>query len=82
MSNSKLLAIRPKCAVCGDTTSINVQLCWQRDRDHKLFDVCLLCAEAGKVNEHSVDNYGPSPIQSIVKHSEWFKARAEAGYPD
>lgn len=82
MSNAKLLAIRPKCAVCGDTTSINVQLCWQRDRDHKLFDVCLLCAEAHKVNEHTVDNFGPSPIQNIAEHSKWSKARAEAGYPD
>lgn len=82
MSNAKLLAIRPKCAVCGDTTSINVKLCWQRDRDHKLFDVCLLCAEADKVNEHSVDNFGPSPIQDIAEHAEWSKARADAGFPD
>ena len=82
MANSKLLAIRPKCAVCGDTASINVRLCWKRDRDHKLFDVCMCCAELDKVNEHSVDNYGPSPIQDLAEHAEWSKARAEVGYTD
>lgn len=82
MSNAKLLAIKPKCAVCGDTTSINVQLAWRRSRDQKLFDVCLLCAEADKVNEHSVDNFGPSPIQDWDEHAEWCQARADAGFPD
>lgn len=83
MANSKLLAIRPKCAVCGDTTSINVRLCWRRDSDHKLFDICLLCAEAGnKVNEHTVDNFGPSPIQDLEQHAAWSEARRDAGYPD
>lgn len=82
MANANLLAIRPKCAVCGDTTSINVQLCWRRSRDQKLFDVCCLCAETDKVNEHSVDNYGPSPIQDLEQHAAWSEARRNAGYPD
>lgn len=82
MANLNLLAIRPKCAVCGDTCSLNVCLCWKRDRDQKLFDVCLMCAETHKVNEHSVDNFGPSPIQDIAEHAEWSEARRNAGYPD
>jgi hypothetical protein len=44
--------------------------------------VCLLCAEAHKVNEHSVDNFGPSPLQDPAEHAAWSKARAGAGYPD
>lgn len=82
MAKKNLLAIRPKCAVCGNTCSLDVGLCWRRDRDGKLFDVCYMCAETHKVNEHSVDNYGPSPIQDVEQHAEWSAARAEAGYPD
>lgn len=82
MSNANLLAVRPKCACCGDTTSINVQLCWRRDSDQKLFDICLLCAESDKVNSKSVDNFGPSPIQDLEQHAEWSEARRNAGYPD
>lgn len=54
------------CAVCGDTCQTNVKLVWKRHRDGLLFDICLLCAETpGKVNEHSVDNYGPAKTQEV-----------------
>lgn len=46
-----------RCAVCGDTTALNVKLAWRRDSDGKVVNVCCLCAESGKVNEHSIDNY-------------------------
>ena len=83
MARVDLLAIRPKCAVCGDTTSINVKLCWTRNFDGLLFDICLLCAETpGKVNAESVNTYGPSPIQDVEQHDAWDEARREAGYPD
>ena len=49
--------MRKRCAVCGDTTKLNVRLAWRRDRDGKTVNVCCLCAESGLVNEHSIDNY-------------------------
>lgn len=83
MAKSNLLAIRPKCACCGDTTSINVRLCWRRDSDQKLFDICLACAETpGKVNPESVNAYGPSAVQDVEQYKAWFEARSAAGYPD
>jgi hypothetical protein len=83
MANLNLLAIRPKCACCGDTTSINVRLCWRRDSDQKLFDICMLCAETpGKVNAESVNAYGPSAVQDVEQYKAWFEARAAEGYPD
>lgn len=83
MAKSNLLAIRPKCACCGDTTSINVRLCWRRDSDQKLFDICLLCAETpGKVNAESVNAYGPSAVQDVQEYNAWSEARRNAGYPD
>lgn len=83
MANLNLLAIRPKCACCGDTTSINVRLCWKRDSDQKLFDICLLCAETpGKVNAESVNAYGPSAVQDVEQYKAWSEARAAACYPD
>jgi uncharacterized membrane protein len=45
------------CAVCGDSSQVNVVLKWKRDRDGKVFDVCLYCAEQGKVNQESVEGY-------------------------
>lgn len=82
MAKSNLLAIRPKCACCGDTTSINVRLCWRRDSDQKLFDICLLCAEGDKVNAESVNAYGPSAVQDIEQYKAWSEARAAACYLD
>lgn len=83
MARNNLLAIRPKCACCGDTTSINVRLCWRRDSDQKLFDICLLCAETpGKVNAESVNAYGPSAVQDVQEYNAWSEARRNAGYPD
>lgn len=83
MANLNLLAIRPKCACCGDTTSSNVRLCWKRDSDQKLFDICMLCAETpGKVNPESVNTYGPSAVQDVEEYKAWYEARAAAGYPD
>ena len=46
-----------RCAVCGDTTKLNVRLAWRRIRDGKTVNVCCACAEAGAVNENSIDNY-------------------------
>ena len=46
-----------RCAVCGDTTELNVRLAWRRDSDGKTVNVCCLCAESGKVNETSIDNF-------------------------
>lgn len=83
MANLNLLSIRPKCACCGDTTSINVRLCWKRDSDGQLFDICLACAETpGKVNPESVNAYGPSAVQDVEQYKKWYEAREAAGYPD
>ena len=49
--------MKKRCAVCGDTTLLNVRLAWRRDRDGKTVNVCCACAEAGRVNEKSIDNY-------------------------
>lgn len=49
---------KKKCAVCGDTHTTNVRLVWKRTSDQKEFDICMMCAEAGKVNAESVDTYG------------------------
>jgi len=82
MARTNLINIKPKCACCGDTTSINVRLCWKRDSDQKLFDICLECAEANVVNAESVNTHGPSPIQDLEQHKAWTLARRDAGYPD
>lgn len=63
-----------RCAVCGDTCHVNVRLLWRRSCDQKLFDVCLACAEAGRVNEHTVDNYGPSPFQDVEANNRWHES--------
>lgn len=49
--------MKKRCAVCGDTHETNVRLAWRRDSDGKTVNICLACAEAGKVNEKSIDNY-------------------------
>lgn len=50
---------RKRCAVCGTTIQTNIIFKWQRFKDGKVFNVCAMCAEeSGKVNEHSVDNFG------------------------
>ena len=49
--------MKKRCAVCGDTTKLNVRLAWKRDSDGKEVNVCLACAEADKVNENSIDNF-------------------------
>ena len=46
-----------RCAVCGDRTALNVRLAWRRDSDGKTVNVCCACAESGKVNENSIDNF-------------------------
>ena len=46
-----------RCAVCGDKNAVNVRLVWRRDSDGKTVNVCCACAEAGRVNENSIDNY-------------------------
>ena len=46
------------CAVCGDDCVNSVRLKWKRKKDNKTFNVCCLCAEGGRVNEKSVDNFG------------------------
>ena len=46
------------CAVCGDDCKNNVRLKWKRKKDGKTFNVCCLCAEGGRVNEKSVNNFG------------------------
>lgn len=52
-----------RCAVCGDTEKLNVRLRWCRTEDEMVFDVCCACAEAGKVNAESVENFGdPTPM--------------------
>lgn len=70
----KRLGYPKRCAVCGDTCHVNVRLCWRRDRDQKLFDICLLCAERGRVNEHTVDTYGPSPFQDVEANNRWHES--------
>ena len=82
MARTNLINIRPKCAVCGDTTSINVRLCWRRHADNLLFDICLVCAEADAVNAESVNTYGPSAVQDDAEYKAWSEARRDAGYPD
>ena len=49
--------MKKRCAVCGDTTKMNVRLVWRRERDGKTVNVCCACAESHKVNEDSIDNY-------------------------
>ena len=51
------MATKRRCAVCGDTTTLNVRLAWERDSDGKRVNVCCLCAESGKVNAESIDNF-------------------------
>lgn len=46
--------VKKCCAVCADDIPQNVVLKWKRDSDNTVFHVCLLCAEAGKVNASSV----------------------------
>ena len=71
-SDARVRMGHPKrCAVCGDTCYVNVRLLWRRSCDQKLFDVCLACAEANHVNEHTVDTYGPSPVQGLEAHAAW-----------
>ena len=77
---------RRRCAVCGDTCITNVRLVWKRDSDDKLFNVCCACAEAGKVNSVSVDNYTTedtvghiSPrTQSIIRNRALTSVRGTA----
>ena len=49
--------MKKRCAVCGDTCATNVKLAWRRDVDGKMVNVCMMCAESGKVNAQSIDNY-------------------------
>ena len=51
------MTMKKRCAVCGDTHKTNVRLAWRRDSDGRIVNVCCACAEAGKVNEKSIDNY-------------------------
>ena len=46
-----------RCAVCGDTTKMNVRLAWKRGRDGKCVNVCCACAEGNRVNAKSIDNF-------------------------
>lgn len=48
---------RKQCAVCGDTCAVNVRRVWRRDSDGKTVNICMACAEAGRVNAQSIDNY-------------------------
>ena len=58
-----------QCAVCGDKTKLNVRLVWIRDFDQQEFNICLACAEAGKVNETSVENF-PGGIKMTNRESD------------
>lgn len=49
--------MRKRCAVCGDTTKLNVRYGWRRDRDGKTVNVCVACREVGRINENSIDNF-------------------------
>ena len=40
--------MKRKCAVCGNTSQVNVCLKWQRHSDGKIFHICALCAEKGE----------------------------------
>lgn len=61
---------RKQCAVCGDTCGTNVRLAWRRDRDGKTVNVCMACAEAGRVNADSIDNFTGKATQYIAsEHS-------------
>lgn len=53
----EVVKMTKRCAVCGDTTKLNVRLAWRRDRDGRTVNICCLCAESGKVNENSIDNF-------------------------
>lgn len=45
---------KKKCAVCGTKIQSNIVMKWLRFDDNVVFHVCSMCAESGKVNEHSV----------------------------
>lgn len=60
---------RKQCAVCGDTCSTNVRLAWRRDRDGKKVNVCCLCAESGKVNADSIDNFTGKATEYVASEN-------------
>lgn len=71
--------MKKQCAVCGDTCSTNVKLAWRRDRDGKTVNVCMACAEAGKVNADSIDNFTGKatqyvPVENSIKTQSGAKA--------
>lgn len=55
------------CAVCGDDCQNNVLMKWQRDSDRKVFNICMLCAEMGKVNAQSVDNIKRKGTETTIE---------------
>lgn len=57
--------MKKQCAVCGDTCGTNVRLAWRRDRDGRTVNVCMACAEAGKVNAESIDNFTGKATQYV-----------------
>ena len=78
-----------RCAVCGDTTKLNVRLAWRRDSDGKTVNICCACAEAGKVNAQSIDNFTTEDTfykeekTNNVKHNtmgQHYKGASALGY--
>lgn len=59
--------MKKRCSVCGDTCQTNVVFVWERASDKKRFDICGLCAESGKVNAESVNNYPSTYTEGRTK---------------
>lgn len=64
---------KKRCAVCGDRCATNVRLKWRRDSDGKTVNVCMMCAETGKVNAESINNFqtkdtlAEAPVENSTK---------------
>lgn len=65
---------RKQCAVCGDTCGTNVRLAWRRDRDGRTVNVCMACAEAGRVNADSIDNFTGKATEYVASENQTHKA--------
>ena len=61
------------CAVCGKVCGSHFH--WEREKDGKIFSVCLACAEANDVNAESVNNFEAG--LEANSYAEWETRHAE-----
>lgn len=58
---------KKQCAVCLDKTQANVVMKWIRHADGQVFNVCLHCAEQGKVSEDTVHQYVTRSFTTVAQ---------------